>query len=116
MSDDELAREVTRSMREEHSRWSAPDHGWNVDLYCRRDDGLEAMKDRTFFDEAPRLRVQGLGAPGNHYSQSMSLKPVRITIGGWLGGSRALLEEMEALHREKHERESDAALKTLRRA
>lgn len=115
MSDD-VAREVTRSMREERGRWEAPDHGWNVDLLCRRDDGLEAMKDQTSFLEAPRLRIQGLGDPSYHYSQSMKLAPVRIVIGGWwFSASRTLLRQMQAIHRERDRSVADAALRTLER-
>jgi hypothetical protein len=112
---DELARKVTESMRDQRSRWEAPDHGWNIDFYCRRDDGLEVMQDRTGYDEPARLRIQGLGRPSNHYSQSMELKPVRIEIGGWFSASRALHKEMKALHSEKQSRESAAALRALSR-
>jgi hypothetical protein len=113
---EELAREVTRSMRDQRSRWEAPDHGWNIDLYCRRDDGLEVCQSRGGFtpEHAGKIRIQGLGGPGNHYSQSMQLEAVYLEVGWLFGAARALLREMEALHREKDARKSDAALKALR--
>lgn len=110
----ELAREVTRSMRNERHRWKAPDHGWSVDLYCLRDDGLEVMQDYKFGFETPTIRIQGLGDPSYHYSQSMKLEPVRMKLGWPFSASRTLRREMQALHREKDRRKSAEGLRALR--
>jgi hypothetical protein len=101
---DELAREIIRSMREERSRRKAPDHGWIVDLLCRRDDGLEVMQD---CDAPYAIRIQSDSFAKVH------IKTVRLQPT-WFSAASALLREMKALHREKASMEAHAALKTLR--